>query len=113
MGVWRLAPTQMGVWGLYPHQNGGLRCPQRHLLYIAHAPLVGEAFSTDTQTVFVLLLSFLNENTEAESVVRTAAGADRNGRTAHQALCEKNEGVGMLANNVLEAESIVKNLFYT
>eukprot|EP00980_Cylindrotheca_fusiformis_P021541 scaffold8394_cov85-Cylindrotheca_fusiformis.AAC.1 len=81
--------------------------------YVAHAPLQGEAFNADNQTVYILLLSFMNENSEAESIIRTVSGDRQEGRAAYYALCEKYEGVGMLATDVIEAERIIENLFYS
>eukprot|EP00980_Cylindrotheca_fusiformis_P018607 scaffold6163_cov78-Cylindrotheca_fusiformis.AAC.3 len=54
----------------------------------------------------------MNENSEAESIIRTASGVQQDGR-APSALCDKYEGVGMLATNVIEAERTVENIFYS
>ena len=43
-----------------------------HAHYIANAPLVGDTFNQDTNRVYTLLLTFITEYPECETIIRTA-----------------------------------------
>ena len=78
--------------------------------YVAHAPLVGDVYEHDTLDVHTLILTFLTEYPEVESIVRTAT--QDNGRDAYMAMVQRFEGVGALAVDLLDAEKVVRELFY-
>ena len=78
--------------------------------YVMHAPLVGDAFDADTQNVHTLLLAFINEYPEVESIVRTAT-VD-NGKEAYLAMIATFEGVDAMVNGIVDAEKVIKSLYY-
>ena len=82
-----------------------------HAHYIANAPLVGDAFNQDTNRVYTLLLTFITEYPECETLIRTAT--ESNGRVAYQALATRFEGTGALAIDLVAAESVIENLYYS
>ena len=82
-----------------------------HAHYIANAPLVGDAFNQDTNRVYTLLLTFIQEYPECETIIRTAT--ETNGRVAYQALVTRFEGTGALAIDLVAAESVIENLYYS
>ena len=53
-----------------------------HDHYIANAPLVGNAFNQDTNRVYTLLLTFVTEYPECETIICTATTS--NGRVAYK-----------------------------
>ena len=82
-----------------------------HAHYIANAPLVGDTFNQDTNRVYTLLLTFITEYPECETIIRTAP--ESNGRIAYQALVTRFEGTGALAVDLVAAESVIENLYYS
>ena len=82
-----------------------------HAHYIANAPLVGDSFNQDTNRVYTLLLTFITEYPECETIIRTAT--ESNGRVAYQALATRFEGTGALAIDLVAAESVIENLYYS
>ena len=78
--------------------------------YITHAPLAGDAYDVDTQSVHTLILTFITEYPEVESIVRTATQSD--GRSAYMAMVSRFEGVGALSIDPLDVEKVVKDLYY-
>ena len=79
--------------------------------YVSHAFLFGDAFDYDTQSVHTLILSFITEYSEVESIVRTAT--QDCGRTAYLAILTRFEGVGAMSVDLIDAERVVKELFYS
>ena len=79
--------------------------------YVEHAPLFGDAYDADTQSVHTLILTFLTSYPEMESIVRTATEND--GREAYLALAARFEGVGALSIELMDAEKTVKDLYYS
>ena len=79
--------------------------------YIENAPLMGEVFTSDAQSVNTLILTFITEYPEVESIVRTATQDD--GRMAYLSMVSRFEGVGALSVELLEAEKVIKDLFYS
>ena len=79
--------------------------------YVIHAPLTGNVFDADTQSVHTLLLTFITDYPEVESIVRTATVDD--GREAYLAMVARFEGVGAMGNDILDAEKVVKTLYYS
>ena len=82
-----------------------------HAHYITNAPLVGDTFNQDTKRVYTLLLTFITEYPECETIIRTAT--ESNGRVAYQALVTRFEGTGALAVDLVAAESVIENLYYS
>lgn len=79
-------------------------------IYVANAPLLGPTYDQDASHVYTLLLTFINEYPEIETIVRTATQTD--GRIGIQSLVTRFEGVGALANDLIQAKTIVQDLFY-
>ncbi|CAJ1963903.1 unnamed protein product [Cylindrotheca closterium] len=80
-------------------------------MYIQMAPLHGEAFTMDNAKVLVLLRKFIVGNTQAEATLR-AINVEGKGRDAFIALRTHYEGEGLLAQDIVEAENTIKNLYY-
>ena len=78
--------------------------------YITHAPLAGDAYDIDTQSVHTLILTFITKYPEVESIVRTAAQSDD--RSAYMTMVSRFEGVGALSIDLLDAEKVVKDLYH-
>ena len=82
-----------------------------HAHYIANAPLVGQTYDQDANRVYTLLLTFLTDYPECETIIRTSTETD--GRVAFQALVTRFEGTGALAVDLIAAESVIENLYYS
>ena len=80
--------------------------------YINRAPLNGDAFETDASEVHTYLISFITGNRTAESKVLPHAN-DNNGRLDYLALKAHYEGVGVNAVEILKAEKVLADLFYS
>lgn len=87
--------------------------PQQDFLmeYVLRAPLIGEAFVTDSSEVHTYLVNFITGNSTAESKVQPLA-AHKNGRLDFIALKDHYEGIGVNAIDVLRADKILDSLFY-
>ena len=68
-------------------------------------------FDYKTQSVHTLTLSLISEYSEVESIVRTAT--EECGRTAYLAMVTRFEGVGAMSVDLIDAERVVKELFYS
>ena len=81
--------------------------------YVLMAPIErGEAYRIDAAEVHTLLVKFITGNETAEMRIK-AHETDRNGRTDWMALKEHYEGVGIHAFDIIEAEAIITDLFYS
>ena len=76
------------------------------------APLVGQAFSTDTAKVHTYILSFAPGNTVTESKM-VAHAIENNGRIDFIALKYHYKGVGVHTVNAVQADKVLNNLFYS
>ena len=72
----------------------------------------GEAYKIDASEVHTLLVKFITGNETAEMRIK-AHEADRNGRTDWIALTEHYEGVGIHSFDIIEADSILHDLYYS
>ena len=72
----------------------------------------GEAYCVDTAEVHTLLVKFITGNETAEMRIK-AHDAERNVRINWMALKEHYEGVGIHAFDIIEAEAILTDLFYS
>lgn len=61
--------------------------------------------------MYTLLLTFLTEHPEAETIVKTATQDD--GRVGFQSLVTRFEGTGAMATDLIQAESVIKELYYS
>ena len=80
-------------------------------MYVVNAPLNGETYTYDTQKVHTLLLTFISEYPDMEAIVRTATQDD--GKEAYLAMANRFEGTGALTVEILDAEQIIKEIFYS
>lgn len=80
--------------------------------YVNNAPLHGEAYLMDRNQVATYLQSFIVDNLDAESKIQTLVDKS-DGRIMFMALHENYSGVGLFANDITKAESIIRSLFYS
>lgn len=79
--------------------------------YVACAPLHGDAYDMDNPRVANIILGLIVGNDQAETKIQ--AMSDRtDGREMMRTLNEHYAGVGIYANDIIKAESILANLFY-
>ena len=78
--------------------------------YVANAPLVGVDYDQDSQYVLILLLTYLTDYPEAETIVRTVT--QTNGRVGFEALVFKFEESGAMTVDLIAAEKAVRDLLY-
>ena len=79
--------------------------------YVANAPLHGPAFVTDSALVHTLLVNLINQNTEAEALIKVHEH-ERDGRKDWKALCGTFEGHGIFGVDIGQAERDLDNLVY-
>ena len=72
----------------------------------------GEAFARDAAEVHTLIVRFITGNETAEMKIKVHESL-RNGRTDWMALKEHYEGIGIHAFDIIEAEAILRDLFYS
>ena len=89
------------------------RTPNPNFLddYVATAPLNGAAYQVDNATVHTMIQHLVSGNEEAESKIVSLVGTG-NGRRCYQILRDHYQGVGVLAMDIVEAESTLNSLFY-
>ena len=76
------------------------------------APLNGDAYAIDTVQVHTFLVNFVAGNDTAEAKIQGLAKPN-DGREAFRRLVEHyEEGVGIHAVDIREADEVIKNLFY-
>ena len=81
--------------------------------YVLMAPIDrGEAYCIDAAEVHTLLVKFITGNEIAEMRIK-AHEAERDGRINWMALKEHYEGVGIHAFDIIEAEAILTDLFFS
>ena len=81
--------------------------------YVSMAPVnYGEAFTRDAAEVHTLIVKFITGNETAEMKIKVHESL-RNGRMDWIALKEHYEGIGIHAFDIIEAESILNDLFYS
>lgn len=111
----RLIPGRDGVPLQYVCRDRDAPDPTPHADflddYVAMAPLNGEAFTIDAATVHTLIVSFISGNDTAENKIQGDV-AQMNGRIDVQHLRDHYEGVGVLAFDFLDADRILRTLFY-
>lgn len=79
--------------------------------YVTHTPLIGDTFDYDTQSVHTLILALITKYAEVESIVWTAT--ESCGRAAYMAMVKRFEGVGAMSSDLIDAEGVVRELFYS
>ena len=79
--------------------------------YANMAPLNGDAFDTDATEVHTYLVNFISGNETAEAKILPHANT-RNGRLEFKALKDHYAGVGVHSKDILQADKIIKDLFY-
>ena len=80
--------------------------------YVDKAPLAGQAFATDAAEVHTYIVKFTSGNAIAEAKLLAHADAN-NGRLDFTALKDHYEGVGVHAVNVVKADKVLNDLFYS
>ena len=79
--------------------------------YVAAAPLNGTAYQVDNATVYTMIQHLISGNEEAESKLVSLNGTG-DGRRCFQTLCDHYQGVGVLATEIVEAETTLSGLYY-
>ena len=79
--------------------------------YAARAPLNGDYYDRDNETVYVLIVKFTAQNTRAKDALKTVVN-ENDGREAFMTIKSQFEGEGIMQTKVTNAESTLKNLFY-
>ncbi len=80
--------------------------------YANMAPLHGDAFDTDSTEVHTYLVNFISGNNETAEAKILPHAATRNGRLEFKALQDHYAGVGVNSKDILQADKILKDLFY-
>ena len=80
--------------------------------YVDRAPLAGLAFDTDAATVYTYIVKFTSGNAMAEAKM-IAHASENNGRLDFIALQSHYEGVGVKAINIVQADKVLTDLFYS
>jgi len=80
-------------------------------MYVAGAPLNGEAYRVDANEVHTYIVSFIAGNETAEAKILPHQ-IECDGRKDFLALCEHYEGVGIHAIDITKADQIIDALYY-
>jgi hypothetical protein len=75
------------------------------------APLAGDAYAIDMVQVHTFLMNFVSGNDTTDAKIR-GLQRPKDGRKAHKHLVEHYEGVGIRAIDILEANKVLRSLFY-
>jgi len=87
-------------------------CPDFLDEYVAMAPLHGEAFTVDAAEVHTYIVNFIAGNQTAEAKIQMFQALN-NGRLDFNGLKDHFEGVGINAVDILAADKILEDLFYS
>ena len=112
----RLLPGRDGVPLNYVCRESDERNPTPNVDfiddYVMMAPIHhGEAYTIDAAEVHTLIVKFITGNETAEMKIKSLE-TKRNGRLDWEALKEHYEGVGIHSFGIIEADSILANLYY-
>ena len=80
--------------------------------HVDKAPLVGQTFATDAAGVHIYIVRFTSGNTVAEAKM-VAYAAENNGRLDSIAFKDHYEVVRFYAVNLVQADKVLNNLFYS
>ena len=80
--------------------------------YALDHPLYGRTWAIDNQKVAVYIKKYMLGNSNAELKIQAVANTN-DGRAIWFALKNHYEGVGIFANDKIEAERIIDHLFYS